>query len=61
MPAFGHENAQNWDLRKPHASGQCGVVTSQNVIAAEVGAQVLREGGNAIDAAIATSFAISVV
>ena len=61
MPTFGYENAQNWDLRKPHASGPGGVVASQNVIAAEVGAQVLREGGNAIDAAIATSFAVSVV
>ena len=61
MPKFGHENAQNWDLRKPHAAGLVGVVASQNVIAAEVGAQVLRDGGNAIDAAIATSFAVSVV
>ena len=61
MRKFGHENAQNWDLRKPHAAGLGGVVASQNVIAAEVGAQVLRDGGNAIDAAIATSFAVSVV
>ena len=34
---------------------------AKNAIAAEVGAQVLREGGNAVDAAIATSFAVSVV
>ena len=59
--SFGPENAQNWDLRKPHAAGPGGAVASQNAIAAEVGAQVLREGGNAVDAAIATSFAVSVV
>ena len=59
--SFGPENAQNWDLRKPHAAGPGGAVASQNAIAAEVGAQVLREGGNAVDAAIATSFAVSIV
>ena len=61
MSTFGPENAENWDLRKPHAAGPGGAVASQNAIAAEVGAQILREGGNAVDAAIATSFAVSVV
>ena len=36
-------------------------MASQNATAAAVGAAVLRDGGNAIDAAIATSFAVSVV
>ncbi|MEO1017037.1 MAG: gamma-glutamyltransferase [Pseudomonadota bacterium] len=46
---------------KHAVASQGGVVASQNPIAAEVGASVLRVGGNAIDAAIATSLAIGVV
>ncbi len=40
--------------------GTRGMVVSQNAIASEVGAQILREGGNAVDAAIAIGFALSV-
>ena len=52
---------QNWILRKPLATGDAGVVACQHKTAAEIGAEVLRAGGNAVDAAIAVSFAISVV
>jgi gamma-glutamyltranspeptidase/glutathione hydrolase len=38
-----------------------GVVVAQNCRAAEVGAQILRKGGNAIDAAVATGMAIGAV
>jgi gamma-glutamyltranspeptidase/glutathione hydrolase len=37
-----------------------GMVVSQNALAAQVGADVLRAGGGAVDAAIATAFALAV-
>jgi gamma-glutamyltranspeptidase/glutathione hydrolase len=52
---------QNWAVRKPLARSRHGVVASQNRIAAAVGAKVLAGGGNAVDAAVATSFALTAV
>ena len=37
-----------------------GMVAAQEAQAAQVGAQILRQGGNAVDAAVATSFAMAV-
>ena len=37
-----------------------GMVISSSAIGSEIGAQVLRDGGNAIDAAVATAFALAV-
>ena len=46
-------------IHKP-VTGARGMVVSQNQAASEVGAQVLRDGGNAVDAAVATAFVLAV-
>ena len=53
--------SSSWQVRKLAVKSEHGIVASQNRIASEVGADVLSKGGNAIDAAIATSFALGVV
>ena len=40
--------------------GERGMVVSQNAIASRVGADVIRQGGNAVDAAVAMGFALAV-
>ncbi len=40
--------------------GSSGMVSAQNRLSAGVGAQVLADGGNAVDAAIATGFSLAV-
>src|SRR5260370_3342814 len=52
---------QNRDIRKPPVSSRGGVVASQSGTAARVGAAVLQAGGSAVDAVVATAFALAAV
>src|SRR5689334_8574647 len=47
--------------RKAVVTSAGGIVASQSRRAASVGAEVLAAGGNAVDAAVATSFAVGVL
>src|SRR5205807_7894750 len=51
---------QNWVVKKPAAVSRGGIVAAQNGVAATVGAEILAAGGTAVDAVVATAFALSV-
>ncbi len=51
---------ETWNLSKPVARGGKGVVVSQEIEAATVGAAMIESGGNAVDGAIATALALTV-
>jgi len=48
-------------VRKPSVRSEGGIVVTQNRVASEIGARVLKEGGHAVDAAVAAAFAVGVV
>lgn len=68
--AFGLAPATAQDARKTYVppaldtvravSAEHGMVVAQEKISAQVGADILRRGGNAVDAAVATGFAMAV-
>ena len=53
--------AEHWQIRKPAVVGDRGLVATQHHLASEVGADVLRRGGNAVDAAVAAGLALGTV
>ncbi|MGC2201226.1 MAG: gamma-glutamyltransferase [Stellaceae bacterium] len=52
---------QNWVVHKPCASSRGGVVVAQSQTAAQLGVEVLQAGGTAVDAVVATAFALAAV
>ncbi len=55
---MSYGSTETWNIRKPAVESAAGVVVAQHHRAAGVGARVLAEGGNAVDAAVATSLAL---
>ncbi len=52
---------ETWIVQKPTVTSDGGIVTAQHHLAARAGAEILARGGNAVDSAIATGFALAAV
>lgn len=59
--AFPGTTTESWDIRKKSVHGSNGVVASQHYLASQVGVEVLRRGGNAVDASVATGLTLGTV
>ncbi|MET3696981.1 gamma-glutamyltransferase 1 [Bacillus oleivorans] len=58
--ALAKEESLDYDQYSEVAVGKDGMVATAHPLATEIGADVLRKGGNAIDAAVAIQFALNV-
>ncbi|HEV2011314.1 MAG TPA: gamma-glutamyltransferase, partial [Candidatus Limnocylindria bacterium] len=50
-----------WNIQKSEAVSTGAMITAEHPLAAEAGARILHDGGNAVDAAIGAAFAMGVV
>ncbi len=55
------QTIETWTIRKPAVEAHAGLVASQHYAAADIGARVLTDGGNAVDAAVTAGLAIGTV
>ncbi|MFJ7745888.1 gamma-glutamyltransferase [Peribacillus sp. NPDC097295] len=55
------EKTKQENYKRETAIGKAGMVVTAHPVATQIGEQVLREGGNAVDAAVAIQFALNIV
>ena len=61
---YGHSDHYSRDITRNPAyliKAKSGAVASENIQCSEIGVDTMKDGGNAIDAAVATTFCIGVV
>lgn len=60
----GHSVHRSQDITRNPAyliKATSGAVASENILCSDIGVDVMKDGGNAVDAAVATTFCIGVV